>query len=207
MYTIRAEFTVALGKATEFEAAIAHLGEVEQAQPGFQGLALWNSVGYPTQYAVLARWGSRDAMNAFRRTPVFSSAVDSFTSLASLPRDPEVYEVVIDAGQAGGNFLSLIDWKLPGGTDIAAAFEDRSKQMFDVHQKYVPGWVGSRLRRSLAVPNRYLVMRYGETMASVHGAEDPPAVHEFRRANPPDHYAGAPLSVGFYEPVFSAASR
>jgi heme-degrading monooxygenase HmoA len=204
MHTVRAEFTVALGKAAEFEGAVARWGEVGRGQLGFQGLALWNSVGYPTQYAVLTRWESREAMNAFHHTAAFSSAVDSLTNLVAVPRPPEVYEVVLDAGQAGGQFLSLIDWKLPGGTAIAAAFENRSKQMFDVHEKYVPGWVGSRLRRSLAVPNRYLVMRYGQTIASVHGAEDPPEVHEFRRANPPGDYAGSPLSVGFYEPVFSA---
>ncbi len=207
MYTVRVEFTVPPANIVQFEDAAARLGAAERGQRGVQGFSLWNSVGSPTQYVVLARAENREVLNRMRRSDAFRLAVGGVTAVANLSRAPEVYEVVFDAGTAGGQFLSLSEWNVIGGPEGAAAFEARMRQMAAIHEKAVPGWLGTRLRRSLAAPNRYLTIRYASALEGAQPAKDPPAVQEFRRANPPDKYASGQVSVGTFESVFAIGPR
>ena len=86
-------------------------------------------------------------------------------------------------------------------------FEARAKQMAAVHEKAISGWLGTRLRRSLAAPSRYLTMRYGETLESAQPAKDPPAVLEFRRANPPDKYVSGAVLVDTFQSILAVGPR
>ena len=205
MYTLRVEFMVPPGKIVEFENAAAQLAVVERTQRGIQGFSLWNSVGYPIHYAVLVRAESLEAIDRARRTDGFKLAVGAVGALATVSRLPEVYEVVLDTGSPGGQYLGLTDWSILGGPDGAAAFEARAKEMFALHEKHIQGWVGTRLRRSLAVPNRYLAMRYASTLEAAQPAKDPPAVLEFRRANPPEKYLSGPVTVETFRSILAVA--
>lgn len=206
MYTVRVEFTVPPGNIIQFEEAAARMGAAERAQRGIQGFSVWNSVGSPTKYAFLVRAESREALNKMRRTDAFRIAASAVTAVANLSRPPEVYEVVFDTGNAGGPFLRLTEWNVIGGPEGAAAFEARSRQMAELHQKAITGWIGTRLRRSLAAPNRYLTLRYGATLETAQPVKDPPAIQDFRRSNPPDKYTSQ-VAADTFESVFAIGPR
>ena len=207
MYTVRSEFAVPPANIVQFEDAAARLGTAERAQRGIEGFSLWNSVGSLTSYVILVRAESREALSRMRRSDAFRLAVGGVTAVANVSRPPEAYEGIFDTGSAGGKFLSLSEWNIIGGPEGAVAFEARMRQIAEIHQKAVPGWLGTRLRRSLAAPNRYLTIRYASVLESAQPAKDPPAVQEFRRANPPDKYASGQVSVGTFEAVFAIGPR
>ena len=84
MYTVRVEFTVPPANIVQFEDAAARLGAAERGQRGVQGFSLWNSVGSPTQYVVLARAENREVLNRMRRSDAFRLAVGGVTAVANL---------------------------------------------------------------------------------------------------------------------------
>src|SRR5215204_3994604 len=151
MYATRVEVMVPFGKADAFEERAVRQGDVLQRLDGFRARRVLNALGCPAKYALLTFWESREAA----RVAVRGAAIRSFLEASPQPdwgtivRPVEAYDETFTVeGQAQGQTpgqVTLIDWTLTPGQDIAEAFEQSRRNLFELHRLHNPGFLRCRL--------------------------------------------------------------
>jgi len=101
MIGVVARLIVLEGEQAEFEAAMQELAaEVRASEPGCLLYEVYRKEGSATEYVVLERYRSREAMDAHAKSPHFQRMLPRLAPLQAGPLDVEVLEPV-DAAVVG----------------------------------------------------------------------------------------------------------
>lgn len=196
MYLTRQEVIVTPGRAAEFEASWVEHQQVLRDQQGFRVATLFNSLGYPYKYTALIRFETREDWQASQNSAVFQARLHAQPEglIVSHGRLTEAYELIhlVGPSEERSTYGRLVEWNLDPGR--ARAFEDSRGVVFELRQKYAPGFVVSGLWRFLGNRNRYL------GISGYTGNEDRahPEIAAFDRAHPYSEYASTPPEVESY---------
>lgn len=94
MTTIGMQYDVLSGKEDEFEKGFAAVSEHLQKVPGHLESKLYADVGSPGSYLILSRWQTREAFDAFLRSPEFRSTTN--WGKAEILRSRPKHKVYVD---------------------------------------------------------------------------------------------------------------
>jgi len=103
-------------------------------------------------------------------------------------------------GQTPGQ-VTLIDWTLTPGQDIAEAFEQSRRNLFELHRLHNPGFLRCRLLRYLGAPGRYLVVVASTGRETMLQAFRHPEIQRYVQDHGIARYAPAAPVVEVFEPV------
>jgi heme-degrading monooxygenase HmoA len=164
MYMNRNEVDVTLGRAGEFEEMVDQWSGLQGQNAGFVGATLLQSFAYPGRYTLFSRWVDRDASVAASRRPQFKTFITDFlgSGLARPTRVTESYESVFEVNQDNVNPTQsaaerFIDFTLKVPM-VAPAFEAETRDLAQVGLQHAPGVLSVRLRRSMGIDTRYLLL-------------------------------------------------
>ena len=202
MYLVRTDGIVGPGRAAEFEKWWAGFGPLLKPHKGFQLAVLFNSLGYPARYTSLTRWDNVEAFRGFFKGGGLGAHIRAGTDFFTLVRPQEAYELVYRVGDpsvARGNCGILVEFNI--NPRSAQAFESSRKEVLELRQKLVKGFVVSGLWRSPGTPTKYLVTQAYTDRKAAEAARTAPEVQAFMRAHPFTEYADAPPTIEAYELV------
>jgi quinol monooxygenase YgiN len=201
MYVIRTEAEVAGARVAEFEAAMDELSEIHSNSLGAIGATVLQSYANPGRYTLIARWTDRASfVAASGREPVlaFGRSIASNVGLVRPLRMLEAYESVFeidrpDAGQGGDSIAErLVDFNITVPM-VAPAFEAAIRQLAEVSTQHAPGVGSVRLRRSMGIDTKYLLIVIVTDQAAARGWLLAPQVREFLEQQTFTQYlAGSP---------------
>jgi heme-degrading monooxygenase HmoA len=136
VYSLRAQVSVTLGRATDYETRAGQLLEVARGQPGFQGGALLNSLSYPAQYTLLSNWENRQAGINFGKSQVFQSFLRDHPNdnLFSPIGTVEAYEVLSYKRQTGGAGVAYLATRTINQGQ-AQAYQQSREQLINILQQ------------------------------------------------------------------------
>jgi heme-degrading monooxygenase HmoA len=209
MYATRIEVMVAFGKAEAFEERAARQTDVLQSLDGFQARRVLNSLGCPAKYTLLSFWESREAARAGARSSAMRDFVEANPppEWGTIVRPVEAYEEVHTVegsasapGQIPGQ-VTLVDWTLSPGIDVAEAFEQSRRGLFELQQQHNPGLLRHRLLRYLGAPGRYLAINAVTEYDAMLAAFRQPEIERYLREHPASRYAPGPPQAEHFEPV------
>ncbi len=161
LYLTKQEFQVRAGSAARFEAFADALFGVMEKQGGILRADNLNSLGYPTKYAILALWESRDDARAFGRSSRLTQllAETSPQEIATPLTSIEAFEVVHRVGGGGPAKVGyVIDQKAEGDSRAVQAYEAARLKLFELRKQHGQGFAFNVLARWLGGGNRYLVV-------------------------------------------------
>jgi len=199
-FVIPGKQRAALEREDRFHALLA-------TQPGVLAAALFRSWGYPGRYARAVFWESIDALYTVRGSAELEAFFEAnpVSAVVNVTRPPEGYELVLEVGAAvrtlaPGMHTATVEWTLERRAGVAAAFEQSRRELFELRQKHMPGFVRNSLYRFLGAPNRYLI---AITTQSRLGGQDQEAteLQAFVAAHPASAYTSTPLGYNTYEVV------
>jgi quinol monooxygenase YgiN len=201
MYVIRTEAEVASARAAEFVAAMDELSEIHSSSAGAIGATVLQSYANPGRYTVIARWTDRASyVAASGREPVvaFGRSIANNVGLLRPLRMLEAYESVFevdraDAGQGESSIAErLVDYSITVPM-VAPAFEAALRQLAEVSTTHAPGVGSVRLRRSVGIDTKYLLIVIVTDHAAARGWLLSPQVRELVEQQTFSQYlAGSP---------------
>jgi len=145
--------------------------------PANVGATVVQSYAYPSRYTIIARWTDRDgALAAGRHESItaFSRALANNVGLIRPIRSAEAYESVFevdrpDVGAASESTAErLVEFTLTTPM-VAPAFEDAIRLLAELSVQKAPGVLSIRLRRSMGIDTKYLVIMIAKDHAAARG--------------------------------------
>jgi quinol monooxygenase YgiN len=200
MFMNRNEAEVTIGRSAEFEATIDEWAAIQAQNAGFVGATLLQSYGNPGRHTLISRWVDREASLAAGRREEFVQFAQRFLSsgLARPTRLTESYESVFEVDRDSANANASTVERLAELTlttpMVAPAFEDAIRQMAELGRQHAQGVISVRLRRSLGVDTRYLMITIVTDHAAARGLLLVPQIRAWMEAQPLGSYLAQPPS-------------
>lgn len=190
---VRTDVTVQPRNIQKFEDWWAGFGPMLRAQQGFNLGVLGSSPGDPAAYTSVSTWSDAQAFRDYFRGQPRRQHLDAGRETLTPRRGAQVYELVHRVGDpprgSAFTFAVLVEWTLTAGPSGARAFAESRKEVAELRQQHVKGFVAQSLWRHLGAPNRYVIAQ-----AYTGRPEPSPEVAAFMRDHPYTLYTTVPQS-------------
>ena len=156
---VRTDVTVQPRNIQKFEDWWAGFGPILRAQKGFSLGVLGSSPGDPAAYSSVTTWSDAQAFRDFFRGQPRGQHLDAGRETFTPRRGAQVYELVHRVGDpprgSAFTFAVLVEWTLTVGPSGARAFAESRKEVAELRQRHVKGFVAQSLWRHPDCPGVY----------------------------------------------------
>ncbi|MBI2886501.1 MAG: antibiotic biosynthesis monooxygenase [Chloroflexi bacterium] len=195
MYVHHEVYRVNQGWQRELEGRVPRLHAMQAKAPGFVSAHFLRHMGDLTTYLALRAWESREAAQAYSRTPEFQEYLRSRPPEAyAQPPEIEYYELVVETqGQGEARFAYRLEFDVAQGR----AWEERERQLHGLLQQ-ARGFHSARALRFLGNPNRFLRVALWQGRDAIVDFLESDALKGYRAAAP-EGLLRSPTQTRFYE--------
>lgn len=197
---VRIDQTISARNAQKFEDWWAGFGPVLRASKGFQLGVLGTSPGDPSSYTSATTWSDPESFRGFYRGEARQKQVEVGRELFTPRRTAQVYELVDRVGNppraADFGFAVMVEWTMPAGGATGREFAESRREIGELRQKHVNGFIAQSLWRHLGSPTRLLIAQAYRTRP-----EPAREVLAYMRAHPASDYTTVPQVVENFELV------
>lgn len=198
MYVLRAEGMVGIGRIADYKAWTDRVYDHLKQQAGVQALTTLQSAGYPSKFTGIIRWESRQAAQTWAESDGWRTFLKSnpIEGLFTPTAPTQAYEpVVFHRNDQPLGTITLVDVTIDFKPGNAEAFENRTRELIELHQKYGKGVVVSALTRFLGGGGRYTIGWGHVSAEDARATFATPEIARFMEANHLRMYASTPPAI------------
>mgnify|MGYP001220669235 CR=1 FL=1 len=186
MYLQRTQVSTRAGTHAEVETVFKRLSNRLQGQPDFLKLTVFHALGHPSKYQIHTRWETREAAEAYRKSPE-TAAFEEKNKVSSLILEDAPVKgytsTTIVGDQDEAEVLAIIEWTLR--LPAVKPFEDSRDELAKLRQKHAPGFACSELFRWMGDPINQLLLNGYRNIADYDASENHEEIQAFQK----DHAA------------------
>jgi heme-degrading monooxygenase HmoA len=205
MYMNRNEAEITLGRNGEFEAMVDEWSIIQSQNAEFVGASLLQAYANPGRYTLFSRWMDREASVAAARRQAFVDFAERLrnSGVARPTRLTEAYESVFEVDQANpdpnaSSAERWIEFTLASGL-AAPTLEAHLREVAKVGIEHAPGVLSVRLRRSMGMDTKYLLLVITTDRAAARAWTQVPEIRASIDAGSIDKYlVGMPVAEIHY---------
>lgn len=201
MHLIRTDFSLLTTRATEFQRQGDRRASALEGQPGYRGMFLLNSLGYPvmqmspmyfhrTRYVMYTLWDSAAAAEAcfasddWDRFSVRHDSEELFRAHESQHHYESLQE--LDAHGDHAPFAWMLSRDASGSAEDTRGTRESLTALGEAYREHLPGFVESYLLEDAATPGNFVLLSLLTGQTGFPPGADVPAIRELYEARFPD---------------------
>ena len=186
MYLQRTQVSTRAGTHAQAEKVFQSLAERLKGQPDFLKLTVFHALGHPSKYEIHTRWETREAAEAYRKSPETADFEEKnkVASLVTVDTPVQGFTATTIVGdQDEAEVVAIIEWtlRLPAAKPFAVSRDELAK----LRQKHASGFACSELFRWMGDPTFQLLLNGYRNIADYDVSESHQEIQAFQK----DHAA------------------